>query len=236
MKKIPTKHQPRGFRILHEDPDVIVGNKAPGYLTVAAKWESENTVHGALNRYVQKGNPRSRACVHVVHRLDQATSGVLIFAKTEDVQHYLKDNWKTTLKTYYAIVHGILEKKTGTIQSYLTQDEDYVIHSSAKDDGGKLAVTEYKVLKETGKFSLLEVNLLTGRKNQIRVHMADEGHPIVGDNKYGNPETKFRDLYLHSSTLEFTHPFRAKRMQFTAPVPAYFRNLVEYDYPTGRDH
>ncbi|MDG0818173.1 RluA family pseudouridine synthase [Bdellovibrio svalbardensis] len=230
MKKVPKKYQPKGFEILHEDLDLIVGNKAPGILTVAAKWENENTVHNLLNQYVRKGNPRSNKCVYVVHRLDQATSGVLIFAKTEAVQNFLKDNWKTTVKTYYAIVHGRLEKKSGTITSYLSEDEDYVVHSSSDPDKGKLAITEYTVLKETDKFSLLKINLLTGKKNQIRVHLAGEGHPLVGDAKYGKGVTNFKDLRLHSAELEITHPHSKKRLSFKAPVPAYFKSLIDYNY------
>lgn len=229
MKPVPKKYQPKGFQILHEDLDLIVGNKAPGLLTVAAKWESENTVHHLLNKYVRKGNPKSHKCVYVVHRLDQGTSGILIFAKSEDVQFYLKDNWPTTIKTYYAIVHGKLAKKSGKISSYLTEDENYVIHSN-DDEKGKLAHTEYEVLKETDKFSLLKINLLTGRKNQIRVHMADLGHPLVGDSKYGKPTTPFKNLMLHSSTIEFTHPFKKTRVSYTAPVPAYFRSMIDFNY------
>ncbi|MGE0632004.1 MAG: RluA family pseudouridine synthase [Pseudobdellovibrionaceae bacterium] len=229
MKKVPKKHQPKGFEILHEDLDLIVGNKAAGILSVAAKWESENTVHSVLNRYVQKGNPKSRKCVYVVHRLDQATTGVLIFAKTEEVMHFLKDNWKSTVKTYYAIVHGQLKKKHGLIESFLSEDENYVVHSS-EDPKGKLAKTEYTVLKETEKYSLLKINLLTGRKNQIRVHLADLGHPIVGDDRYGKVKTGLRDLCLHSASIEMTHPFKRTRMTFKAPVPKHFRTLIEFKY------
>lgn len=230
MKKIPKKYQPKGFEILHEDIDLIVGNKAPGILTVAAKWENENTIHNRLNQYIRKGNPKSNKCVYVVHRLDQATSGVLIFAKSEAVQNFLKDNWKSTVKTYYAIVHGHLEKKSGTISSYLTEDENYVVHSSADSENGKLALTEYTVLKETDKFSLLKINLLTGKKNQIRVHLSGEGHPLVGDPKYGKGTTSFRDLRLHSAEIEFTHPHSKRRMNIKAPVPGYFRSLIDYNY------
>ena len=229
MKPVPKKYQPRGFQILHEDLDVIVGNKAPGALTVAAKWNRDETVHSALNDYVRKGNPRSNKCVYVVHRLDQATSGVLIFAKTEEVQHFLKDNWKSTIKNYYTIVHGKMSQKSGTIQSYLEEDEDYVVHSSQDSSKGKLAITEYKVLKETEQFSLLRINLLTGKKNQIRVHLSGEGHPIVGDAKYGKP-SKYKNLCLHSAVLEFTHPFNKKRVRITAPVPAYFKTLIDFAY------
>ncbi|WP_413580705.1 RluA family pseudouridine synthase [Bdellovibrio sp. HCB288] len=229
-KKIPKKYQPKGFEILHDDLDIIVGSKSPGILTVAAKWERENTVHGLLNQYVRKGNPRSTKVVHVVHRLDQATSGVLIFAKTEEVMNKLKDNWKSFNKTYYTIVHGKLDKKSGTIQSYLSEDEDYVVHSSQNSDDGKLAVTEYTVMKETDKFSLLKINLLTGKKNQIRVHMAELGHAVVGDTKYGKPQSPFKNLFLHSAELEFNHPHSGKRISFKARVPAYFKNLIDFEY------
>ena len=225
---IPKKYQPKGFDILHEDRDIIVGNKAAGFLTVSALWEKINTVHHALNIYVRKGQLKSRKCVYVVHRLDQATTGVLMFAKTPEMQVYLKDNWKSTIKTYYAIVFGRLIKTSGTIESYLQEDEDYVIHSSQDSKAGKLAQTEYQVVKENSKFSLLKINLLTGRKNQIRVHMADLGHPIVGDDKYG--KSGFKHLALHAWSIEFDHPFNKKRRTITAPIPEYFRTLVEYNY------
>lgn len=227
--KIPKKYQPKGFEILFEDRDIIVGNKSPGVLTVAAMFDRVNTVHNVLNQYVRKGVAVSKKCVYVVHRLDQATSGILIFAKTEDIQNYLKDNWKTTTKTYYTIVHGKLAKKSGTISSYLTEDEDYVVHSN-QDEKGRLSHTEYEVLKETDKYSLLKINLLTGRKNQIRVHLSGEGYPIVGDTKYGKKDDKSKDLLLHSASIEFNHPFSKKRIEVKAPVPHYFRKLIEFNY------
>lgn len=228
LKKIPKKYHPPGFEIIHDDPDLIVGNKSPGFLTVAAKWEKTNTIHNALNQFVRKGSNISKKCVFVVHRLDQATSGILIFAKTENVQLFLKDNWPTTTKTYYAIVHGKMTKKSGTISSYLSEDEDYVVHSS-EDKSGRLAHTEYVVVKETAYFSVLKINLLTGRKNQIRVHLAGEGHPLVGDPKYGKPD-KHKNLLLHSFSIAFTHPHSKKRVRFEAPVPAYFNKVVDYAY------
>ncbi len=230
IKKIPKKYQPKGFEILYEDRDIIVGNKASGFLTVSAKWNKEHTVHSALNNYIRKGQIKSHKCVYVVHRLDQYTSGVLIFAKTGQMQVLLKDDWKNTIKTYYAIVHGRLLKKSGTVSSYLEEDEDYVIHSSQDSAKGKLAHTEYVVVKESDKFSLLKINLLTGRKNQIRVHMADEGHPVAGDEKYGKGFPKFGHLALHAWSIVFTHPFSKERLTFKAKVPDYFRRLVDYTY------
>ncbi len=230
-KKIPKKHQPPGFDILHEDPDLIVGNKKAGFLTVAALWEKKNTIHNSLISYVRKGSAHSKKEIFVVHRLDQATSGVLVFAKNPEVQHYLKENWKTTIKYYYAIVHGRMAKKQGLISSFLAEDEDYVVHSSQDAEKGKLAETEYCVVKETAFFSVLKINLLTGKKNQIRVHLADEGHPIVGDIKYGKQNsTKHNELLLHAFSIEFTHPFNKKRLRIQADVPDYFNKVVNYAY------
>ncbi len=228
-KKVPKKHQPKGFEILHEDQDLIVGNKAPGALTVSALWNKEDTVQSALDQYIRKGNLHSKKCVYVVHRLDQATSGVLIFAKTESVQQFLKNDWKATVKTYYAIVHGKMKSKSGIIESYLTQDEDYVVQSTTDSEKGKLAQTEFTVVKETAYFSVLKINLLTGKKNQIRVHLAEAGNPIVGDTKYGKA-SKHKELYLHAFAIVFTHPFNKKRLRVQAAIPVYFEKLVNYGY------
>ena len=228
--KTPKKYHPKGFEILYEDQDIIVGNKAPGFLTVAAKWERVNTIHYALHQYVRKGQVKSPKRIHVVHRLDQATSGVLIFAKSEKVKDFLKDNWKDMVKTYYTIVHGKLNSKTGIITSYLEEDEEYMMHSTQDKKKGRLAQTQYEVLKENDKYSLVKINLLTGRKNQIRVHMADQGHSVVGDDKYGKELKKYPFLALHSQSLTITHPFNKKRLTFEAKTPDYFSKLVHYTY------
>lgn len=228
--KIPKKYQPKGFRIIHDDKDIIVGTKSAGLLTVSAKWEKEETVHQLLNSFVRKGNPHSKKMVYVVHRLDQATSGLLVFAKSEEAQHYLKDHWSTFSKTYYAIVHGKMPKPTGIIESYLEEDEDYKVHSKVSSDTGKLAKTEYEVVHTTERYSVLKVYLHTGRKNQIRVHMAQAGCPIVGDTKYGKTGDKHRIMALHSYRLEINHPFSEKRIVFEMKPPAHFNSLVEYDY------
>jgi RluA family pseudouridine synthase len=226
FKKVPKRYQPKGFDILYEDRDVIVGNKAPGFLTVSAKWNRENTVHSALNSYVRKGNSKSRKVVYVVHRLDQDTSGVLIFAKTPESQAFLKDHWQDTKKAYYAVVHGRLAQKTGILSSYLVEDDEYVMHSTENSREGKLAHTAYSVIKETDKFSLVKIDLLTGRKNQIRVHFADAGHPLVGDEKYGRSDTRHRRLALHAQAISFLHPFHRKRMNFETDIPEYFHTLM----------
>ena len=226
---IPAKFQPKGFHILYEDQDIIVGNKKPGYLTVGALWNKDDTIHTALNHYVRKGSTRSEKCVYVVHRLDQATSGVLMFAKSEAVQQKLKNNWKSITKTYYAIVHGKMAKKTDIITSFLAEDEDYVVHTTTDAEKGKLAQTEYTVVKESFHYSALKINLLTGKKNQIRVHLSDAGNPIVGDEKYGKV-SKHKNLYLHSFAIVFDHPFTNERLRVQAPVPEYFEKIVPYKY------
>ncbi len=230
VPNIPKKFRPRGFDVLFEDRDLIIGNKSAGFLTVAAKWEKENTIEEILNSYVRKGSAQSRKSVYVVHRLDQATSGVLIFAKSEEAQQYLKNNWKTTQKTYYTIVRGHMPKKQDIITSFLLEDEDYVVASTADPEKGKLAQTEYTVVKETPHVSLLKINLLTGKKNQIRVHMAEAGHPVVGDVKYGKENSAKANLMLHSFSIEFTHPFSGKRVRVQADVPDYFKRLVDHAY------
>ena len=228
---IPKKYQPRGFLILHEDQDLLVGIKSAGFLTVAAAWDKDNSVHAALREYVRKGNARSTKEIFVVHRLDQATSGLLVFAKSLRVQTFLKDNWKATVKIYFTIVHGQLKMKKGRIESYLAEDEDYMVRSTDDSLEGRLAQTEYEVLQESKTHSLIKINLLTGRKNQIRVHMADLGHPVVGDSKYASggvkaPGKVIREIALHACSLEFTHPHTKERYRFEAPVPELFHRLM----------
>lgn len=228
FKKVPRKFHPKGYELLYEDRDLLVGNKAAGVITVAAKWNQDNSLQQVLDRYVQKGEARSRKCVYPVHRLDQATTGVLIYAKSEAVQNFLKDNWPTTVKIYYAVAHGLFAKKSGLIESYLEEDEDYVVHANTEGKG-KLAKTEYEVVAEAGSMSLVRILLHTGRKNQIRVHLADLGHPLVGDEKYGQKDSKFRSLALHAYSIEFTHPFSKKRILVKTPPPAFFTKLVPFE-------
>jgi 23S rRNA-/tRNA-specific pseudouridylate synthase len=165
-----------------------------------------------------------------VHRLDQATSGVLVFAKSEKVQNFLKDNWADNEKIYYTIVEGQLKKTSGLIESYLQEDENYVVHSSQDNSQGKLARTEYSVVNENARYSLIKINLLTGKKNQIRVHMSELGHPIVDDIKYGargKEKKPGHPIMLHSYSLELTHPFKKERVKFVANVPRYFHELID---------
>ncbi len=226
-KKHPNrKHLPKELEILYEDKDILVVNKPAGLLTVGTETNKLKTAYYILTDYVRKGSLKSRNRIFIVHRLDQWTSGVLVFAKSEEVKLRLQAQWKDTEKKYIAVVHDRLAEKQGIITSHLAENKAYVVYSTTDTTKGKLAHTAYKVIKETTHFSLLEINLLTGRKNQIRVHMADKGHPIVGDRKYGKAADGYKRLALHSKSISFAHPANGRRMTFEAKVPNYFNELL----------
>ena len=228
-KKRPIyRRLPNGLEILYEDKDILVVDKPAGLLTVGTPTNKTRTVQYILTDYVRKGCRKSRNRVFVVHRLDQWTSGVLIFARSEQVKECLQAQWKDTAKIYLAVVHGTPAQKQDTITSYLAQNKAYVVYSTTDATKGKIAHTAYKVLKETADFSLLEVQLLTGRKNQIRVHLADRGHPIVGDRKYGRPGDVRKRLALHAKSICFKHPTSGKQMTFETRVPGYFNELMAH--------
>ncbi|MCE5229459.1 RluA family pseudouridine synthase [bacterium] len=215
-----------GLEILHEDRDIIVVNKPAGLLTIATERDRERTAYFILMDYVRKGAAKSPNRVYVVHRIDKGTSGVLIFAKTEAAKMQLQDHWSEIRKKYLTVVHGKLEKKSDLITSYLAENSVYHVYSTPDSSRGKLAKTAYRVIKETKIYSVLEVDLLTGRKHQIRVHLAGIGHPVVGDRKYGPKEDKNKELALHARSISFRHPYSGKEMTFEAPVPEYFKELV----------
>lgn len=227
----------RGLAILYEDKDILVVDKPAGLLTVATEREKSRTAHSLLTDYICKGCGRCRKRLFVVHRLDRDTSGVLIFAKSEEAMLRLKAQWKQTEKKYLAVVHGKCEKKSETITTYLAEDKEYNVYSTSDSTQGKLSQTAYKVLRVTKRISLLEVVLLTGRKNQIRVHLADIGHPIVGDTKYGKEDESQPRMALHARSISFRHPFSGERLAFEAEVPAFFVVLVgridRQNHPAG---
>lgn len=227
IKKSSVKHQPKGLTILYEDADIIVVDKIAGLLTVGTDREKQKTAHFILNDYVRKGNERSKNRVFIVHRLDRDTSGILIFAKNEKTKRYLQDNWKEFSKTYLTVVHGKLKDKEGVITSYLTENKAFRVYSTNEPEKGKFSKTGYKVIKESGIYSLLEINLFTGRKNQIRVHMSENGHPVVGDKTYGIAEKGNKQLALHSTSLTIIHPLTKKEMSFTTEIPLYFKTMVK---------
>lgn len=216
----------RGLVILHEDDDILVVDKPAGLLTIGTESEKSRTAYFVLTDYIRKGAPRSRRRVFIVHRLDRDTSGVLVVAKNETAKFRLQERWHRTKKTYLAVVHGHCSKRAGTITSYLTESKAHVVYSTPDPTQGKLARTGYRVLKQARDFALLEVDLLTGRKNQIRVHLADIGHAVVGDRKYGNQRGPYRHLALHSQRISLEHPTSGKWLTFVAKVPEYFAALV----------
>ena len=224
------------LKVIYEDADLIVVNKREGLLTVATHPGSrEMTVMSILKAYVRKQNPRNG--IYVVHRLDRETSGVLVFAKSAELQHYMREYWRelVTRRTYIAVAEGVLEPMEGTIRSWFTEDkQNAMVYSSPVDDGGDLAVTHYKVLHEgkplaDGKqYALVELHLETGRTNQIRVHLASKGHPVVGDRKYGHglDNSPIDRLCLHAKVLEFIHPVTEEVVHFETPVPKTFAQIA----------
>lgn len=217
---------PHGLVILHEDRDILVVDKPAGLLTVGTEKDKTRTAYFILTNYVRKGCARSRNRVFIVHRLDRETSGVLVFAKSEDAKLRLQGDWGGTEKKYLAVVHGQCQKNEETITTYLAENKGQVVYTTSDPSKGKLSHTAYRVLKQTKAFALLEVSLLTGRKNQIRVHLAGIGHPIVGDRKYGRATDGYAQLALHARSLSFRHPFSGQTLTFEAKVPEYFRKLV----------
>lgn len=217
------------FEILYEDRDVIVIDKPAGMLTTHTKVvgraarEAQLTAENILNDYVRKGQLKSRNRVWLVHRLDRETSGVMMFAKSEAVAEYFRSNWnELTEKTYVAKVQGEIKEPQGVYESYLQEDADGYRVRSVKS-GGRLARTEWKLLSPIPHspspvpHSFVEVYLKSGRKNQIRVHFSEAGHPVIGDVKYGGPKSD--RLYLHALRLRFKHPHTSKWLEFSSPSP-----------------
>ncbi len=217
------------LRLVYEDDHFIIVEKSRGLLTVPVRQDSkETTAYSILKAYVRRQHPRNN--IYVVHRLDRETSGLLVFVKTQQLQEYMRTYWRqiVTTRTYVALVEGIPEKDEDTITTWLTEDKrNAVVYSSPVDDGGDIAITHYKIVKHSDELSLLELHLETGRTNQIRVHMASIGHPVVGDRKYGHaaegqsPSRPDR-LCLHARVLEFINPVTEQTLHFETPVPRDF--------------
>ena len=214
--------------IIYEDNDIIVINKPTKLLSVPSDNEKGSTAFRMVNDYLQQKDKHNRA--FIVHRLDEDTSGVLMFAKNIKMANALTDgdNWNklTKKRGYYAIIEGQLEKKEGTITSYLKKNAQNMMYSSKKKGDGQYAVTNYKVMEENKLYSLVDVNIETGRKNQIRVHFGDLGHHIIGDDKYGEPSNPLKRLGLHAYELDIINPLNGKLMKFKAPMPKEFSTLM----------
>lgn len=219
-----TLSNPR-LRIVYEDDDIIVVNKGYGLLSVGTDNKKEGTAYSILRDYLKRLNPANK--LFIVHRLDQHTSGLMLFAKSIKAKEAMQHNWNNMVldRRYAAIVEGCPEPAEGVRRSRLLENAQHLMYST-DDPKGLEAVTRYKVLKSRNGYSLVDVSLDTGRKNQIRVHMHDMGTPIAGDRRYGAKTSPIHRLALHARTLRFVHPMTHKDMNFSIPLPASFNNLV----------
>ncbi|HCY43529.1 MAG TPA: RNA pseudouridine synthase [Prolixibacteraceae bacterium] len=226
-KRSEEKPRFRGLRIVHEDADLIVVEKGSGLLSMASETEKVKTAYNMLSEYVKKSNPKN--LIFIVHRLDRETSGLMMFAKSKKVQEVLQKDWNDSIieRSYVAIVEGVVEKTEGTVTSWLKENKAMVMFSSQTPDDGQKAITHYKLLKTNPHFSMLEVKLETGRKNQIRVHMKDIGFPVAGDKKYGAKLNPIGQMGLHARVLAFRHPVTGKALRFDTPIPGKFLKLFK---------
>ena len=216
----------RYVNLVYEDPYLVVIEKKPGILSMAAGHKSLN-VKTVLDDYFRQ--TKQRCTAHVVHRLDRDTSGLMVYAKDMQTEQTLEHEWHNIVydRRYVAVVSGEMEEDEGTIANWLKDNKAYVTYSSPVDNGGKYAVTHFHVLDRTTEHSLVEYKLETGRKNQIRVHSADMNHPVCGDVKYGNGDDPIHRLCLHAYMLHFFHPVTRARMEFETPIPSQFRMLFK---------
>ncbi|MDE6399998.1 MAG: RluA family pseudouridine synthase [Muribaculaceae bacterium] len=215
------------LKLVYEDDDVIVVNKGYGLLSVGTQsHRKEESAYEILRNYVKEKNPRNK--LYVVHRLDRDTSGLMMFAKNEEAQETLRHNWNNMVldRLYVALLEGYVREDSGYMKSRLAENSQFVVYSTEDPGEGKLALTRFKVLKRANGLSLVEFSLDTGRKNQIRVHASEMGHPISGDRKYGAKESRLHRLCLHARTLRFAHPVTRRDMRFELPVPSRFLDAV----------
>lgn len=217
--------QMRGITVVYEDKDLIVVNKNAGLLTMATDKEKRATVYSILSNYVKDNNKDSK--IFIVHRLDRETSGLMLFAKNEEMQELLQESWKETVeeRSYLAVIDGKLDPAEGSYRSYLFESKVFKVHSTNDPEKGREAITHYSTLKSNDSYSLLKVNLETGRKNQIRVHLQELKHPVVGDKKYGSTSNPIGRLGLHAWVLAFTHPVTGKKVRFETSIPGSFLKL-----------
>lgn len=213
--------------IVYEDEDVIVINKGYGLLSVSSlNHKQEPNAYDIIRNYVKEVDPRNK--LFIVHRLDRDTSGLMMFAKTEEAQEVLRHNWNNMIleRLYVAVLEGYLKDDKGYVKSRLVENSQYVVYSTENEEEGKLAVTHYEVLGRGKGYTLAQFSLDTGRKNQIRVHASDLGHPITGDKKYGAKRSPLHRLALHARTLRFAHPRTRRDMNFETPIPAKFAAVI----------
>lgn len=208
--------------IIYEDKDFLVINKPSGMLTIASSKEKNNTLYHEARTYLKKKNPKNK--IFIVHRLDKETSGIVLFAKNETLKHELQNNWNNLAikREYLAIVEKTPKKKKDCLKDFLAESSSLQVYITKDKRKGKLAITNYEVLKTNNKYSLLKINIKTGRKNQIRVQLSNLGNPIVGDKKYNAKTNYLKRLALHAQTLEIIHPKTKQKMTFTTKTPKNF--------------
>ena len=217
----------RRVKLVYEDDDILVVNKGYGLLSMGNDKVREGTAYSILRDYVKWSDPRNK--LFIIHRLDRDTSGLMMFAKNIRAKEAMQHNWNNMVlnRKYLAVVEGKPEEADGTIRSYLAENTEHEVYSTNDPAKGKLAVTRYKTLRSRNGYTLLEVELDTGRKNQIRVHCKEMGHPIAGDRRYGAKSSPIHRLALHAQTLRFVHPTTGHEMNFETPVPAAFDKMVK---------
>ena len=214
------------IQLVYEDNDILVINKGYGVLSMGTDTVKTGTAYSVMREYVKYHNPRAQ--VFIVHRLDRDTSGLMMLAKSQEAKDAMQHNWNNMVlsRKYVAVVEGMVEQEQGVVRSYLAETSQFEVYSTQDASKGQLAVTRWRRLAAGGGYSLMELELDTGRKNQIRVHMKDLGHPIVGDRKYGAQSSPIHRLALHAQTLRFVHPITRRDMNFTTPIPSRFRSLL----------
>lgn len=213
--------------IVYEDDDIIVVNKGYGLLSMGNERVKEGTAYSIVRDYVKRKNPANK--IFIVHRLDQHTSGLMMFAKNAEAKDKMQHNWNNMVieRRYVAVTEGKIETPEGDIRSYLAENSQHEVYSTDNPEEGKLAVTHYRVLKSANGYTLVELQLQTGRKNQIRVHLKDIGHPIAGDRKYGAKTSPAHRVALHALTLRFIHPVTGRDMNFSSQLPPSFAAMVK---------
>ena len=213
------------FEIVFEDDNIIVVNKPAGLLTIATSKEKEKTLYHIVGEYLKSSDKNNK--VFIVHRLDKDTSGIVVFAKNEKIKNQLQENWNeyVSLREYVAVVHGKLKSPSGRIEQYLRETKTNLVYA-VKDKDGKVAITNYKTIKESNNYTMVSINIETGRKNQIRVAMNSIGNPIVGDKKYSNVRDNEVRLYLHANRLKLYYPVIKKDILFEVSNPNEFRKIM----------
>lgn len=214
------------IEIIYEDKDIIVVNKPSGILTISTVKEKELTIYHLVMNYLKSKNKNNK--VFIIHRLDKDTSGVLMFAKNEEIKNLFQKDWNNLVleRKYYAVIEGTLSNKKGIIKSYLKENKNHIVYSSNDNINGKLSITEYEVIKSNEKYSLVDINIKTGRKNQIRVHFSDLGNPIIGDNKYGSRVNTINRLALHAYKIKIIDPRNKKILVFTSELPRNMNKII----------